>query len=193
MPPARSRRNCKSQQPLLFVVILNRDGPSDIYLSIPPLQPRGAPDHPVRQVHPWGGELSSSLSRPYCHSVFRCSGFVKHVFDISRWPTCGLLSPLMWPEMWTTRTSATSSHTEKRRRSKPPPPHHHHHRLTPLLSDHVASLHTSALPARCVRLPAHYEKTCLLYWDTQWEDWRLCALFVCEHQQGDMGLFSIKK
>merc|ERR1711970_600880 len=35
-----------------------------------------------------------------------------------RWPTCGLPSPLMRPAWSTTRTSATSSHTERRRRSK---------------------------------------------------------------------------
>lgn len=109
----------------------------------------------------------------------------------------------MWLAMWTTRTSATSSHTERRRRNKPPSlsrslPSAHtqystQHLLHSLFSDAVAPSHTLAPSARSVRLPAHYEKTCLLFSRYSVRGLKAVWLFVCEYQQVNMGLFSIKR
>lgn len=44
---------------------------TDSFFSFSPLQPWGAPDHPVRQVHRWGGELiSPSLTHVLSHQLF---------------------------------------------------------------------------------------------------------------------------
>lgn len=94
---------------------------ASLIFCIFPLQPWGALDHPVRQVHSWGGEpIRLCIAHVLTAWLALAREVVTHSFfsSLCRWRTCGLPSPQMWLATWTTRTSATSSHTERTRRSK---------------------------------------------------------------------------
>merc|ERR1712226_1589708 len=103
--------------------------------------------------------------------------------------------------MWTTRTSATSSHTEKRRRrsksfkSSVKTSVQTHTRpatysLPPLQRDGSLA-HTRAL-APSFRSPSSMQKDLSPSWGCSVRGRKAVGVFVCEYQQGNMGLFSIK-